>query len=369
MPERANKTGANGKQTGTIGHCSCRDRWLVSNMEDPMSKPAGYPLEAGWRPLLKDLGVRPAELFRRAELPEGLLSRLPTTLTSDEWFRLWTALEVEVGTPTFPLDLILAASTESLSPPVFAALCSPDMLTAAQRLRDYKRLIAPMRLDVELNKEGLDLTFDWLKPPGAVPVSLITFEFAYFTMLARVGTREHLVPLAVHSTVSPPNAEAFASFLGVPIVSGKNNSLRFSREDALRPFLTANEELWKTFEPGLRRRLADLDEAALVRDQVRSSLLEGLPSGRTSVEATCKRLAMSKRTLQRRLRAEGTSFATVLKETRHELALHYLRNTGFTCTEIGFLLGFDETSSFYRAFHAWTGSSPEATRRDLTETD
>ena len=331
-----------------------------------MSKPAGYPLEAGWRPLLKDLGVRPANLFRRAELPEGLLSRLPTTLTADEWFRLWTALEIEVGTPTFPLDLIQAASTESLSPPVFAALCSPDLLTAAQRLRDYKRLIAPMRLDVDLNADGLDLSFHWLEPPCAVPVSLITFEFAFVTMLARVGTREHLVPLAVHSTVSPPSANAVATFLGVPIVAGQNNTLRFSREDALRPFLTANEEMWKTFEPALRRRLADLDDAALVSDQVRSALLEGLPSGRTSVEATCKRLAMSKRTLQRLLRAEGTTFGAVLKETRHGLALHYLRNTGITSTEIGFLLGFDETSSFYRAFRAWTGSTPEATRSELT---
>ena len=327
-----------------------------------MSKPAGYPLEAGWRPLLKDLGVRPAQLVRRAELPEGLLSRLPTTLTPDEWFRLWTALEVEVGTPTFPLDLIQATSTESLSPPVFAALCSPDLYTAAKRLRDYKRLIAPMRLDVDLDATGLDLTFHWLELPRAVPVSLITFEFAYVTMLARVGTREHLVPQTVHSTVSPPNAEAFASFLGVPIATGLNNTLRFTREDALRPFVTANEELWTTFEPALRRRLADLDEAARVSDQVRSALLEGLPSGRTSVEATSKRLAMSKRTLQRLLRAEGTTFGAVLKETRHGLALHYLRNTGITFTEIGFLLGFDETSSFYRAFRAWTGSTPEATR-------
>jgi AraC-like DNA-binding protein len=331
-----------------------------------MSKSAGYPLEAGWRPLLKDLGVHPGDLLRRARLPEGLLSRLPAMLTADEWFRLWTALEVEVGTPTFPLDLIQSASTESLSPPVFAALCSPDLLTAAQRLRDYKRLIAPMRLDVELDADGLDLTFHWLKPPRAVPVSLITFEFAYVTMLARVGTREHLAPLAVHSTVSPPNAEAFADFLGVPIVAGRNNTLRFSRDDALRPFLTANEELWRTFEPALRRRLADLDEESLVSDQVRSALLEGLPSGRTSVEATCKRLAMSKRTLQRRLRAEGTTFGAVLQETRHGLAMHYLRSTGITSTEIGFLLGFDETSSFYRAFHAWTGSTPEATRRELT---
>jgi AraC-like DNA-binding protein len=331
-----------------------------------MSKLSGFPLEAGWRPLLKDLGVRPEQLFRRADLPEGLLSRLPATLTADEWFRLWTALEVEVGTPTFPLDLIQATSTESLSPPVFAALCSPDLLTAARRLRDYKRLIAPMRLDVDLDATGVNLTFHWLKPPGAIPVSLITFEFAFVTMLARVGTREPLVPVKVDSTVSPPNAAVFATFLGVPIAAGATNTVRFSLEDALRPFLTANDAMWGTFEPALRQRLADLDAGARVSAQVRSALLEGLPSGRSSVEATCKRLAMSTRTLQRQLRAEGTTFGAVLQETRHELALHYLRNTGITATEIGFLLGFDETSSFYRAFRAWTGSTPEATRSELT---
>jgi len=332
-----------------------------------MSKSAGYPLEAGWRPLLRDLGVRPEDLFRRAGLPEGLLSRLPTTLTAEEWFRLWTALEVEVGTPTFPLDLIQAASTESLSPPVFAALCSPDLLTAAQRLRDYKRLIAPMRLDVEMGAEGLDLTFHWLKPPRAVPTSLITFEFAYVTMLARVATREPVSPLAVRSTASPTNGEAFEAFLGVPIVAGPSNTMRFSRQDALRPFLTASEEMWQTFEPTLRRRLGDLEDAASVSDQVKAVLLEGLPSGRTSIEETCKRLAMSKRTLQRRLRLEGTTFGELLEDTRRVLALHYLQNTGITSSEIGFLLGFGETSSFYRAFHAWTGSTPETKRRELAE--
>ncbi len=332
-----------------------------------MPDPPGYPLEAGWRPLLKDLGVRPQDLLRRAELPEGLFSRLPAMLTADEWFRLWTALEAEVGTATFPLDVIRAASTESLSPPVFAALCSPDLLTAAERLREYKRLIAPMRLDVAMSGAGLRLTFHWLKPPRTVPPSIITFEFAYVTMLARVATREHICPVAVSSTSSPPNADAFEEFLGTPIKKGRTNSMRFSKADALRPFLTANEPMWQTFEPTLRRRLSDLEAEATVREQVRAVLLEGLPSGRTSVEETSKRLAMSKRSLQRRLRDEGTSFGAILEETRRDLALHYLQNTPVTSSEIGFLLGFRETSSFYRAFHGWTGSTPDAKRRELAK--
>ena len=331
-----------------------------------MSKSAGYPLESGWRPLLRDLGVHPENLFRRADLPEGLLARLPTTLTGEEWFRLWCALEIEVGTPTFPLDLIHASSTESLSPPVFAALCSPDLLTAAQRLRDYKRLLAPMRLDVEMGPEGLDLTFHWLNPPRALPASLITFEFAFVTMLARLATREPVSPLVVRSTVSPANGEAFEGFLGVPIMAGQRNTMRFSRRDALRPFLTASEEMWQTFAPSLRRKMGDLEAASTVSAQVKTILLEGLPSGRTSIEETCKRLAMSKRTLQRRLRGEATTFGELLESTRRTLALHYLQNTGVTSSEIGFLLGFGETSSFYRAFQSWTGSTQEATRRQLT---
>lgn len=324
----------------------------------------GFPLETGWRPLLKDLGILPEDLLRRAKLPGDLFTRLPTMLNADEWFRLWNALEQEVGSDTFPLDLIHAASTESLSPPVFAALCSPDLHTAVQRLSHYKRLIAPVRLDVDMDADQMSLTFHWLKPPQAVPSSMVNFEFAYVTMLGRVGTREALRPLYVSSIAQPKNADAFEAFLGVPVERGLTNTMRFSREDALRPFLTASEAMWQAFEPSLRRRLGELDETATAGDRVKAVLLEGLPSGRTSIEEAAKSLAMSQRTLQRHLRAEGTNFGSVLKETRKGLALHYLEQTRITPSEIAFLLGFDAPSSFYRAFHDWTGSTPEASRRD-----
>lgn len=329
-----------------------------------MSAMNGFPLEAGWRPLLKDLGIRHADLLRRAGLPGDLLVRLPTTLNADAWFRLWQALEYEVASDKFPLELIHASSTESMSPPVFAALCSPDLWTAAKRLSDYKRLIAPVRLDVEMEADGLNLTFHWLKPPQSIPSSMITFEFLYVTMLARVATREELKPHYVSSTVLPENTAAFETFLGVPIKSGRTNSMRFSRKDAVRPFLTASDAMWQTFEPALKQRLSDLSENAPLGDRVKSVLLEGLPSGRTSIEETVGALAMSKRTLQRRLELEGTNFSSVLKETREKLALHYLKKTRITTLEICFLLGFSEPSSFYRAFHEWTGSTPEVTRSE-----
>jgi len=72
---------------------------------------------------------------------------------------------------------------------------------------------------------------------------------------------------------------------------------------------------------------------------------------------------VSTRTLQRRLRGEGTSFKAVVDTTRESLARHYLRRTHLSSTEIAYLLGFDEASSFFRAFQRWTGTTPETLRR------
>lgn len=54
----------------------------------------------------------------------------------------------------------------------------------------------------------------------------------------------------------------------------------------------------------------------------------------------------------------------MLNATRESLARHYLVNGSFTAAEIAFLLGYEEPSSFYRAFHSWTGQTPERIRAD-----
>ena len=330
-----------------------------------MARATGYALDANYHLLFRELGVQPADVLRRAGLPDDLLARSAPVLSPQQWFAFWEALEAETGGEHFVLQLIDALGMEMMSPPVFAALCSPSMTIAAQRLRDYKRLCAPMRIDVDLDDEALTITFHWLNTADVPPASLMGFEVAFFTWLARTGLRDRVVPLRVASERPPADAEAFEAFLGVPIEHGERPSMTFSRADADRPFLTANASMWSAFEPELRRRLADIEENASVTERVCAVLLESLPSGQTSMEAVAKRLAMSKRTLQRRLNEEGTTFMTQLSGTREKLALHYLQRTRYTCTEIAFLLGFEEPSSFFRAFHEWTGVTPESLREQL----
>ncbi len=324
---------------------------------------AGYALDTTWRTLLKDLGIVPADVLRRAGLPDDLMQQPATRLPPADYYRLWDAIDAELGDPLLPLRLCEAVRSESFSPPLFAALCSPNLLVATRRVARYKTLIAPMRLDVAEDDNEATITFTWLDTPLLPPVSLVVMELLFCVALARVGTREPLRPLAVTTTVLPSPLAPYEAFLGARLERGTSHSVRFALADATRPFLTSNEPLWSAFEPGLRQRLADLDAAATTAQRVRAALLEGLPSGLVAIEDVAGKLALSRRTLQRRVEAEGTSFQQILNATREELARHYLENTTLPLSEVSFLLGFDEPNSFHRAFKAWTGRTPDQARR------
>ena len=125
-------------------------------------------------------------------------------------------------------------------------------------------------------------------------------------------------------------------------------------------FLTAHLIRRKRRQEGLISSLVDVvvvDEAHNLENKVRSALTELLPGGTGTVDDVAMKLGFSKRTLQRKLTEENTSFQKQLNGTREILAKHYIRNTDMSSDEIAFLLGYQEINSFLRAFHLWTGMS------------
>jgi AraC-like DNA-binding protein len=95
-----------------------------------------------------------------------------------------------------------------------------------------------------------------------------------------------------------------------------------------------------------------------IRDEVRRAVETGKPE----LGAVARALGMSTRTVQRRLRVEGTSFHGVVANVREELARNYLTNHTLTLVQVSVLLGFSEASAFTRAFKRWTGSPPSRWR-------
>ena len=105
-----------------------------------------------------------------------------------------------------------------------------------------------------------------------------------------------------------------------------------------------------------------------ITTQVKSKLLDLLPSGHSTEEAVIQALHLSQRTLQRKLKEEGTTFKELLDETRRELAKEYVNDTSLSFSEITYLLGFSEQSNFTRAFKRWQGQSPSAYRQQVRMT-
>lgn len=328
------------------------------------TSPKLFVVEAGWTALMRDLGLRPPDVLRRAGLAEDLFNRPQAVLDTAGYFRLWLALEAALADPMLPLRLVDALSAEVFSPPLFAALCSPDLASALQRLAQHKRLVLPMALDLQDLADGrLVAQPRWLGASVTPPLCVMLGELAFLLRLGRLGTREPLRALQLSLPEAPLRVADVESWFGCRLEVGGPPTITFAAADAERPFMTASDAMWRVFEPELRRRLAELDASASVGERVRALLLESLPAGLAGIDTVASRLAMSRRTLQRRLGDEGLNFQALVAGTREQLARHYLEQTRLPHAEIAFLLGFEDPNSFFRAFQAWTGSTPERWRQ------
>lgn len=322
-----------------------------------------YNLGKYWQALLKDLNISVQDVLRYAQLPLDLLLRKTPDVTADEYFRFWAGLDhASQNEPAFALRLVQNINAKTIDPAIIAFLSSSNLNMALKRTAHYKPIVAPVRLNVEQNDRQTSLTFAGLPPNGALPTLFVAFELVFWVQLARMATREQVNPETVHSSLDLPDLAAYEAFLGTRIRRDEVNQVTFSAVDAQEPFLTANHALWAILEPAFDKRMEDLTQDASFRDRVRACLLEMLASGHSSMPYVASKLALSNRTLQRRLREEGTTFQEVLDELREELARHYLSATDYTSAEISFLLGYEEPNSFFRAFRAWTEQTPEIVR-------
>jgi len=122
----------------------------------------------------------------------------------------------------------------------------------------------------------------------------------------------------------------------------------------------------------LLRRYADEALAARprhpgrYRSAVEDTLPQLLPHGKASALKVAQQLGMSARTLARKLNAEGVAFADILDQLRSSLAQRYLSERELPISEIGWLLGYREVSSFTHAFRRWTGKTPRQFRSQET---
>lgn len=189
-------------------------------------------------------------------------------------------------------------------------------------------------------------------------------EFLVFGVLARIQsvTRRDTRPTRVvfqHAVLG--DERAYGRIAGCPVQFGGGfNGLRFAQGvpdvqlDAHDPDLV--NHLTRLAEAQLR----DLDaDAGRLWDQVERMLVQALPERFLTADEVAEQLGITRRTLTRRLGAEGGSYRDLCNGLRYRLAKAHLRD-GRTVTETTFLLAYKDQASFSTAFKGWSGVAPSA---------
>ncbi len=128
------------------------------------------------------------------------------------------------------------------------------------------------------------------------------------------------------------------------------------------PFTQFNAELTVMLDKALGDELAHQQASISMSEKVRWLLRRSLAAGRPELKSIAKELAISERTLQRKLSREGGNFQAILSDTRHEMVLEYLRETEYDLSEIAYMLGYEDQASCFRAFQTWENITPSKWR-------
>lgn len=321
---------------------SARDLLVLANGLERL----GYRADA----LLASVGLR------RAELEDA-----------DAWWPCDTYGEIVASAQRISHTPNLMLRVAEVTPPgsypllEYIVATSDTVEHGLSRMERYLRLV--------LNPTALTLEDDAgaLRVRTAAPPLGAEFLVALTVLRLRDSTDAVFTPSLVCFAHEPDDPDTYRRALGARVRSkagwsgfcvGRHaRSLRLRRRDPV---------LRQLLEDRADELLARTSSASGLAADVQRLLAARLANRDVRLGTVARMLAMSRRTLQRRLAAEGVSFEGLLDAIRRETAGRYLRESALATGDVAYLVGFADPTAFHRAFRRWYGISPEGYRGGLS---
>jgi AraC-like DNA-binding protein len=277
-------------------------------------------------------------------------------------YALWARVARQFGDPSLPFKIARTVVPEDYDVLGYALLTSPSARDAIERLLRYSHVITDSgrwRLEVR----GPIASVTWSRSD---PLSLgvrLSNELAIAIAVQIMRATMPQVPIVhVGFRHRPPETAPHRAFFRCPVRVGQRADSIAVAATALEvaPRL-ANPSMYRFFESVMEQRLAERD-APSAATRVRRVIAGELTGGPPTIERVARRLALSERTLRRRLDAEGVSFRKLVEDVRREHAARWLRDTRTSVSEVAQALGFSHPTAFSRAYRRWFGETPRRTR-------
>lgn len=309
---------------------------------------------------LRPNGLDPLEVFADVGIDAAKLANPDWRLSHLLFNKLMGRCVELTGDEAFGL-----AAAEQLQPQVLhglglAWLASDSVYDGLRRLVRFGKL-ATTSADISLQEEGELVYVDLGRLPLADDFQHANRDYAVgmIVRMSALTLGEFLAPAAVHLERPAPEQPArWESKLASKVEFGADYSrIYWYRADIMQPLITGDPALARVNDEQAQAYVDTFLAQSTSRDVV-DKIIERLPDGPPNQQQIADALHVSNRTLQRKLKGEGTSFMDLLQDTRLQLARKYLRHPNRSVVETAYLLGFSEPSTFSRAFKRWTGEAP-----------
>lgn len=309
------------------------------------------------------LGLDTAAVLARAGLERARLEAPDARIPAEQADAVWREALGASGDPALALRAAEATPFGAFRVLDFLGATGASIGDGLRRVAAYFPLVDPRAvLEVEESPALARLVF---RGTGG-PLPPQAQEYTLAILASRVRHVDAGRPeLSVTFTFPrPAHAAEHRRVLGLePAFGAREAALCVGRATWDRAPRAGDPGLFGALEAHARSLLVDRGTAPGLEARVRVAVAAGLPGREPTIAAVARALGTSPRTLQRRLRDEGTAFAAVVDAVRRERAEGFLRAPDVSIAEVSWLVGFAEQSAFTRAFRRWTGVAPTAWRR------
>ncbi len=299
-------------------------------------------------------------LMQASRLTEAMRADPDARCSTFAFIALWRTLLVELPNVVVPVELAKSIDLASLGV-IGQIVPRADSLKHGHQLIERFLRLTDTSLGSRLVERG-----DLVGYAIAHRPEVIAMRFPLELMLAvawRLLSAAGGEPVArevtfAHAAGYP--VAAYEELFGVPVrFEQPDSAVWIERARMEQPLPTRDPTARRYLEAYAERMLDALDTAPPpFVAQIRAVVAVELATSGAELARVAKRVAMSTRTLQRRLEEAGTSYQDVVDGVRSGMARALLREKSRSIVDVAFELGYSDLKSFYRAFRRWTDTTP-----------
>ncbi|MCT4583889.1 MAG: helix-turn-helix transcriptional regulator [Peptostreptococcaceae bacterium] len=304
--------------------------------------------------IFESMNIEIEIILNEAGIPSGVVNNNNFVLNTDQYKKLIEVVDKYMK-GEFLVEISKVDSIASFNPEFFAGLCAQNGLECIKRISKFKKILAPIQMTVTEKDDFVSISYSYNDGSSVPSMMSIHAQISILSIIRKGTGDESLMPQKIIGSTNYP-VDAIKYFNLEPSVIDKANEIVFKKSDLMKPFITKNNRMWEYLEGELNQRLKEMEVDKSFSATVRKTLLKLLPSGFSDVQKISYELGISKRTLQRRLKEENTTFNEQLNHTRELMVRNYLK-MNMNLDEIAFLVNYSDAKSLSRAFKVWTGMS------------